>query len=498
MSFRILPGCALFLMLGLTAPAQVPVPKSSGVLPVTADSYPFMAAARNVGATDLAKFGYVEEEFILSGTANVYDWAQDGTVTVRTANAPWADRILVRRPANARRFSGTVVVEIPNVARRFEWAMMWGYFRDTVLEHGDAWVTVTPAGGIDSLKKFNPKRYAQVSMANPTPNAACPGAGKGGPSAMEEGLRWDILSQTAAALKSNAAGQPMAGMNVKRVYMTTQAVDIASYINAIHERAKLANGKPAYDGYLVRNPPAATRLSQCAPQITATDPRRQLKDLDVPIVSVAAQGEVPDASRSRKADSDGPVGRYRLYEIAGAAHIEFFAYAGLPSFEEQAAIGLAQGNLEWPFSAQCEPAIPLSKHPLLMYSYHAALRNLDDWVAKGIAPPKGQRMELTPGDPAVLKLDEFGHAVGGVRNPWVDAPVATYLTSSPGPGNCRELGRTIPFDAARIDKLYPTKKAYTSKVNASVDAGVKGRFFTEGDGKKMKSDLATEFDAIKK
>ena len=123
-----------------------------------------MAAGNNLEPTDLSKFGYVEEEFILSGNANVYDWAADGMVTVKTPNVPYADRILVRRPANPARFSGTVIVEVTNAARRFDWAMMWGYGRDYFLEHGDAWVGLTTPGAINSLKKFNPTRYAALSM----------------------------------------------------------------------------------------------------------------------------------------------------------------------------------------------------------------------------------------------------------------------------------------------------------------------------------------------
>src|SRR5271170_4451377 len=163
----------------------VSVPKSTGPIPVTADSVPFMAAANNLEPTDLSKFGYVEEEFILSGNANVYDWAADGMLTIKTPNVPYANRILLRRPANPARFSGTVIVEVTNAARRYDWAMMWGYGRDYFLEHGDAWVGITTPGALNSLKKFNPPRYAALSMDNPTPAVACPGEGKNGPSAIE-------------------------------------------------------------------------------------------------------------------------------------------------------------------------------------------------------------------------------------------------------------------------------------------------------------------------
>src|SRR5487761_1867341 len=92
------------------APEATPVPKVTGPIPVTADSFPFLAANRNLQPMDLAKLRYVEEEFIVSGTANVYDGAADSAVSVNTPTAPYATRFLVRRPADAARFSGTVVV----------------------------------------------------------------------------------------------------------------------------------------------------------------------------------------------------------------------------------------------------------------------------------------------------------------------------------------------------------------------------------------------------
>src|SRR4051812_35409778 len=87
-----------------------PVPKVVGPIAVSSDSFPFMAADRNLQPTDLKKYGYVEEEFIVSGTANVYDWAADGALTVKTPGVPYGTRILVRRPVDPSRFSGDVIV----------------------------------------------------------------------------------------------------------------------------------------------------------------------------------------------------------------------------------------------------------------------------------------------------------------------------------------------------------------------------------------------------
>src|SRR3954471_5643402 len=106
------------------------VPKVTGPLPVSPDSFPFMAADRNLQPIDLKKAGYVEEEFIVTGTANVYDWAADGALTVKTPDVPYGTRILVRRPADLRRFSGDVIVEPLNAVRRFDWPWIWGYSHD--------------------------------------------------------------------------------------------------------------------------------------------------------------------------------------------------------------------------------------------------------------------------------------------------------------------------------------------------------------------------------
>src|SRR6266446_376447 len=88
------------------------VPKVTGPIPVSSDSFPFLAADRNLQPTDLKKYGYVEEEFIVTGTANVYDWAADGALTVKTPGVPYGARVLVR---HARRLHGQRAIRRPVV-----------------------------------------------------------------------------------------------------------------------------------------------------------------------------------------------------------------------------------------------------------------------------------------------------------------------------------------------------------------------------------------------
>ena len=446
--------------------ATTALPKLTGPIAVTADSFPFLAANRVLQPLDLKKAGYVEEEFIVSGTANTYDWAADGSLTVKTPNAPYSTRILVRRPADRTRFSGHAIVELLNPARRFDWAMMSGYSRDSFIEHGDAWVGVTMPGSVDALKKFNPMRYPSVAFANPDPAESC-AAGRGGAttSEQEDGLKWDMLSQVAAALKNGA------NLNAKYVYMTSQGADVLTYAAAIQTHAGV------YDGFLVKTPGGVGKIRRCAPAVPKGDARNTIHNVGVPVIEVVAQGEI--GADYQRPDSDQPNDRFRIYEVAGAAHIDMWAYRELPLMQDQlAATGApGQGTPAWPFSAKCDPDIPLQEHPLLKYVFDGAFANLEQWAEKGTAAPKAERITM-----------KDGVAIGGVRNPYVDVPAASYTTTVPGPGTCRELGSTTQFDSAKIDSLYGSHKKYEAKVAESVDSMVRDRWITKADGQKIKAE----------
>ena len=471
---RYLAACLIF---AAAAIAQ----KVTGPIPVTADSHPLLAADHNLTPMDLSKIGYVEEEFLVSGTANVYDWAADGSVNVKTPNAPYATRILVRRPADASRFNGTVVVELPNTARRFDWSMLWGYVHNYVTDSGAAWVGITMPGAVPGLKKFNPTRYAAVSFANPTPNEACPAGGvpgRGGEatSDQEDGLRWDAISQVGALIKSGN----LPGLKAQRAYLTTQGADLVTYISAIQPHAKV------YDGFVLKSPGGPGRINRCAPAPGRGDPRQIIHNSGVPVIGVLTQGEVVDSQPFLRPDSDDLADRFRIYEIAGAAHIDAAPYIALPAVVDQNAAGGAQGTPNWPFNARCEPEIPLQQFPLQSYVLNAAFANLDAWVKQGTPAAKAPRMEVKDGK---IALDPFGNGQGGVRSPYVDVPTASYFTTTPGPGTCRELGYEVRFDWARLDSVYGGYKNYASKVEQSVDRMVKDRFLTEADAKRMKAEL---------
>jgi Alpha/beta hydrolase domain len=449
---------------------SVPSAKVTPVVNATPSAHAFLAASHNLTPMDLSKAGYVEEEFIVSGKANVYDWPADGQLAIKMPSVPYASRVLVRRPADPAKFSGTVVVELPNTARRADWAMMWGYLQEYMIGHGDAWVGVTLPGGLDGVKKFDPVRYSELSFASP--------GGSCGPNntqaAMEDGMRFDFLSQVARALKEKLV---MPSLNVQKVFMTTQGGDIVTYINAIQPGTKL------YDGFLIKGPAAPARINSCAAAIPRGDARLPVHDVGVPVIQVVPQGEVADSAANRREDSDS----YRLYEIAAAAHIDKIAYLGMASVNDQNRTGTtAQGTPDWPFNARCEPEISLSTHPLLTYMFHMALANLDAW-SRGTAAPKASRIALKDG--GALDLDQFGIAKGGIRSPYADVPTASYFTTTPGPGTCRELGYDVPVNWQKLESIYGNYSNYAAKVGQSADQLVKDRWLTESDAKKIRSSV---------
>jgi hypothetical protein len=476
----------------------VAIPDVTGPVPVTATSVPLMASNTLQTLVNLPRAGYVEEEFFVSGRANIYDWTAAGGVTVKTPNAPYTTRILVRRPSNPQRFSGNVIIEVPNAARRFDFSFAWGVSHDAFMENGDVFVVLTMAqGNIEGLKAYDAMRYAGLSLANPTPDEACASGRAGSPPATsntEEGLQYDMLAQVAALLKAPRPGGPLAGFNVQRAYLTAYDGVLATYIAALHPRVRLANGRPIYDGYVINRQPAVGRLRRCGMAPSADDPRQLIRNLDVPVIRIIGQTDIIATYAKRREDSDTATDRYRLYEVAGGAHADAFFYPYMPTVADLRKIGSNFAFLAaWPFANQCEPEQLLAKVPINTFVMDAAFQNLTRWIKDGVAPPRAERISIEgSGTPqAKVMLDKNGNAVGGYRTPYTEVPSATYHVSARGETFCPELGRIEPFDWARMNAMYGTPQNYASKVAQSADRLLKDRFITESDARKAKAETGS-------
>jgi len=111
-----------------------------------------------------------------------------------------------------------------------------------------------------------------------------------------------------------------------------------------------------------------------------------------------------------------------------------------------------------------------------------ALRNLLDWVDKGKVPPRAERMG------AIAAVDANGNVMGGIRNPYVDVPVAKFNVrneaanppipnpsawvaahGASAPGQmCGLAGYQTNYSKEQLQKLYGNKKAFQDRVKKNV------------------------------
>jgi hypothetical protein len=178
---------------------------------------------------------------------------------------------------------------------------------------------------------------------------------------------------------------------------------------------------------------------------------------------------------------------YRLWEIAGAAHSDFWigyhqeagqgprVMLDQPKQPASAEHDLHQvagnyGEQVHPLEAVCTAAGSLFP---MRYSASAAIDHLDRWVRGGAPPPNGPRFQFN-GD--ALAADQFGNTLGGIRLPPIDVPVARYASTVCGLG-----GVTIPFTDAEIQELYPTHTEYYGRITAATEASVRGGWLLRED-----------------
>jgi hypothetical protein len=477
-----------------------PIPSVTGPIKVTTDSYPFGSAAATAVPQDLSKFGYVEEEFFISGKANVYDFDSAGKVIVKTPDASYTSRILIRRPAAAGNFSGNVIVELLNPSLSYDWDPQWMFCRDYFIAHRDIWVgiTVKPIAA-KTLKRFNPERYAPLSWTNPLPlEKTCPKSALYSDTVpeTENGLAWDIVSQVGALVKSSAKQNPLRAFKVKYVYATGYSQTgafVTSYINFIRPlaTAMLGNGKPIYDGYLIGDGEGYMQINQCSKPLPPGVAHLAIQPRNEPVISIVTQGMLGESIPVRRPDSDEAGDRYRRYEVPGASHGNVLVFDYAPGSAEMGRAGV---------QAIAPNCIGADKYGLtdfhLEFVMNAAFANLNAWVRSNIPPPRLQLIETTSSgnnSAPEIKLDQHGNAIGGFRTPYVDLPVATYYTRSKPADEksgdyCFAQGYKVPFEKEKIRMLYPTREIYLNRVRSMVDSMVKERFLTEADGEKVKKE----------
>ena len=339
------------------------------------------------------------------------------------AGAPYKTRMIIRRPQNPTGFSGTIVAEAQHAGGRsliFEWS------RVSILTRNHIFAEIVHSpNNIQQLKTFNADRYASLNIATGQTN--------------------EIIAQFGRWLKAGIG--PLAEYNVRRLTLmgtSASSQTVRNYLG-VHADLRMPDGKSIFDGYL----------------LTSTLGNTPLPIVDVPIVQMPTQTEVAmyaaQGNGYRRPDSDAPGNRFRLYEVAGMPH---------------------NNSRENPGFLNDPCTLPVTDFPAGAFTA-LGLNYLIAWIADGTAPPHAPPIAV---ETNMVVVDEYGNAKGGVRNVFVDVPIASngVLGKGKTPAQdrlCQLGGTKVALPDATLKQLYRSRADYQDRVNKRLDALVKDGWF---------------------
>jgi hypothetical protein len=467
MSLRSLALLSSFVV-ATAAGAEVSVPTVTG--PITAPGNPFVAST----TIALGPLGYDEAEFFVDGTATGFTSTAplggDGKWTAAPATtAAYKTRILVRRPSDASRFNGTVIVEWLNVSGGLDVAPDWIFAHTFLMREGYVWVGASaqkvgvdgganPLGLNLSLKGVNPARYGSLVHPGDT-------------------FSYDMFSQVAAAVRGGAGVKPLGDLTPKHVIAVGEsqsATRLVTYVNAIHPIADV------YDGYLIHSRGGGgSQLSQDPePEVVTPTPVFIRDDLDVPVLTFESEtdlmllGFLP----ARQADTR----RFRLWEVPGTSHADLYQLVAGWTDAGPAALDTtysAPNSSPVPGIIICDAPVNQGPHH---YVLAAAIAQLDRWIRNPRkAARRAPRLSI---DGNAYVLDGHGNVKGGIRTPALEVPILKLSgLGQTGAAFCRLFGTTVPFDAATLQSLYPSHERYVKAVKRSAKSAVRKGFLLKLD-----------------
>jgi len=512
--FRIiLTGSALALALGLAPglasaasagqprsgsadplPALKLIPAGSGTHGYPYDAVPTTAEFPGAPTISLSKYGYVEREYLMSGTTNIYResgfWGSNGrwNVSVAQSGVPYTTRLLVRYPTNPAKFNGTVVVEWLNDTTGGDQDPVWSEIYQEALSEGYAYVGVTAqTEGMNELKEWDSVRYAALGDTN-------------------DGQSYDIFSQAALAVRDESSTL-LGGLDVKNVIGagdSQSAFRLLTYVNAIQPLSH------AYNGFLLVGRAALTAPIGTGLVSLTPFPALIRTDNTTPVIQIETEGDIEELGFAYARQPDNSY--LRTWELAGAAHIDL--HEGL---YEASTIERENPSLTAPacvFGVVANGAT----QPDNMGVYEledSALTALQKWITDGTQPPHGNQISTTPFF-NIVERDKYGNALGGIRLPDIQVPTETYSainfaqpseeslspasllttleaiftaletgeitnTTLRDEGLCLLEGYYKPFSTSQLKALYPTHADYVSKYTAAAKTELADGFLTQAD-----------------
>ncbi|MDO4345075.1 MAG: alpha/beta hydrolase domain-containing protein [Eubacteriales bacterium] len=429
----------------------------------------------------LEQQGYAEEEYFFEGTANIYEAGEDGERRTLYQDAPYVNRMIVRRPRESGKFSGRVLVEILNATSGMDIDRMWVLTWRQILRNGDIYIGVTSKpSSVEALKKYDIARYGELSWKNPVKRRLPAfleqyAAGFGAyTSETEAGLLWDMLEELAQDLKSKAFCP--GGMRAQQVYMTGWSQSTGYMIQYVKYFAYHGREHAPFDGYFAGGGVKSLLpgLNQYEMPAIAWDAVMTAVREPFVLLQTESENHALGNETVKTEDSDETGFLHRTYEIPGATHDSDCSMAEWyhgDSDEKRMGIYLTFPGTE-----------AYSNNYPMQFVFHAAYQKLLAWAEEGKIPERYERIHVDMDGRNIR--DRFGNARGGWRLPVLDLPVCTYYRY------CRDLmpntsgfalyGCRYPFSAERLKSLYQTIGDYERLVRENTAQAVReGRLLAE-------------------
>lgn len=420
------------LTLGERVP--VPLPQASRPLPSSARSYPFSAMSRATQPFDLMSFGYVEEEYLLSGAAGTYE--AEGVRSARPTGAqlPYCTRVLVRRPVSAP--SGVAWLSILNASQGYDIEDDWRRAWDYIIANRQTYVALSAKPiSADALVNFDRERYSALDWGGPLPGLIAepgwdpfqvlPGS--------QEGLAWDVIAQCAGWLRSGVSFAAP-----RRIFLMGQSqsgIYTNTYLTFFHDLLRREDGGPLFDGYL---PGVASVL--CRPLVQDPDASGfspvlvPPADVDVPVIAVTCEGDTAlfTNETAHFLAGDGPLRRH--WQVAGAPHSDARSRV-IPANGEILRARRLPRVMDADFLARLN-VLPLE--PVIT----ASMKAIVDWVELGV--PAAPSVFFAAQADRLLET-RGGNRRGGIRLGLLAEPLARFVgaaSDNPVLGELSLLPRT--------------------------------------------------------
>lgn len=359
-----------------------------------------------------------------------YDYEElEYFVTGTAAGEPYKTRFVIRKPRDDSRFSGLVMAEAMHPSGS---AHMFEYTSEYSMSSGHIIVDILTTG-LQNLTAFNEARYGDFSMTGAQTN--------------------EILAQVGALLREGDSS-PLAGLEIRKMVLAGTSATSAILVQFLpaHDILLRPSMQPVFDGYM--------------PEANGST----IQQVNAPLIQIPTMTEVRNANVTTRQDSDEAGNQFRLYEFAGMGHVDSRD------------------------SVRTKPdpcANPVSHFPVQAY-VAVALNHLLNWVDRGVVPPRANRVltdRNVDNDGSLMALDANGNPIGGVRNPYVDVPMASYHVPNAGaaalPPNpsaymaanglaganqiCGLGAYQVVFSKEKMRELYGNKAEYVRQVEARLD-----------------------------